>query len=117
MAATVTQPRLRRSDCSGPGIHRVRRGRGFRFDRGFFRVGGEDYAVRNETYGLATMHKKHVRLRDEVLLFDYPAKHGGRRCPSLGHVAEPHLPHCVLATNDESTAGRPARLTDESTSS
>ena len=24
-------------------------------DRGFFRVGGEDYAVRNESYGLATM--------------------------------------------------------------
>ena len=30
-------------------------------DRGFFRVGGEDYAVENESYGLATMHKSHVR--------------------------------------------------------
>ena len=26
-------------------------------DRGFFRVGGEDYAVENETYGLATMQQ------------------------------------------------------------
>ncbi len=52
-------------------------------DRGFFRVGGEDYAVRNETYGLATMHKRHVRLRDGVLLFDYPAKHGKRRIQAV----------------------------------
>jgi DNA topoisomerase IB len=48
-------------------------------DRGFFRVGGEDYAVRNESYGLATMKKGHVELRDEVLVFDYPAKSGQRR--------------------------------------
>jgi DNA topoisomerase IB len=52
-------------------------------DRGFFRVGGEDYAVRNETYGLATMQKRHVRLRDEVLFFDYPAKHGKRRVQAV----------------------------------
>ena len=32
-------------------------------DRGFFRIGSEDYAVRNETYGLATMKKRHVRPR------------------------------------------------------
>ena len=30
-------------------------------DRGFFRIGGEDYAVRNESYGLATMKKSHVQ--------------------------------------------------------
>ena len=189
MAATVVTPRLRRSDCSGTGIRRVRHGRGFRYldgdgepvgddevltriaelvippawrdvwicpfpyghiqatgidaagrkqylyhprwrelrdqakfddmvvfartlprlrervdadlrrgdlsfdhvcataarmlDRGFFRVGGEDYAVRNETYGLATMQKRHVRLRDDVLLFDYPAKHGKRRVQAV----------------------------------
>jgi DNA topoisomerase-1 len=47
-------------------------------DRGLFRVGGEDYAVRNETYGLATMKKRHVRLRGDVLTFDYPSKHGKR---------------------------------------
>jgi DNA topoisomerase I len=52
-------------------------------DRGFFRVGGEDYAVRNESYGLATMKKRHVRLRGEVLLFDYPAKHGKRRVQAV----------------------------------
>jgi len=52
-------------------------------DRGFFRVGGEDYAVQNETYGLATMRKRHVRLRDEVLLFDYPSKQGKRRVQAV----------------------------------
>jgi DNA topoisomerase IB len=52
-------------------------------DRGFFRVGGEDYAVRNESYGLATMKKRHVRLRGEVLLFDYPAKSGKRRVQAV----------------------------------
>jgi DNA topoisomerase IB len=52
-------------------------------DRGFFRVGSEDYAVRNETYGLATMKKRHVRLRGDVLLFDYPSKHGKRRVQAV----------------------------------
>jgi len=53
-------------------------------DRGFFRVGGEDYAVENETYGLATMHKKHVELLgDDVLMFDYPAKSGKRRVQNV----------------------------------
>jgi DNA topoisomerase I len=52
-------------------------------DRGFFRVGGEDYAVENESYGLATMHKRHVTLRDGYLTFDYPAKSGRRRVQSI----------------------------------
>jgi DNA topoisomerase IB len=52
-------------------------------DRGFFRVGGEDYAVTNKSYGLATMLKKHVRLRGDVLVFDYPAKHGKRRVQAV----------------------------------
>jgi DNA topoisomerase IB len=53
-------------------------------DRGFFRVGGEDYAVENESYGLATIHKRHVRLLPgNTLLFDYPAKSGQRRVQSI----------------------------------
>jgi DNA topoisomerase I len=53
-------------------------------DRGFFRVGGEDYAVENESYGLATIHKKHVQLLDDNRLrFDYPAKSGQRRVQSI----------------------------------
>jgi DNA topoisomerase I len=52
-------------------------------DRGFFRVGGEDYAVENETYGLATMLKQHVTVRDGLIVFDYPAKHGKRRVQNV----------------------------------
>ena len=48
-------------------------------DRGFFRVGGEDYAVTNKSYGLATIRKEHVRLNGDTLLFDYPAKSGKRQ--------------------------------------
>jgi DNA topoisomerase IB len=64
-------------------------------DRGFFRIGSEDYAVTNESYGLATMKKRHVRVRGEMLLFDYPAKSGKRRVQA---VVDPVLADaiCVL---------------------
>jgi len=52
-------------------------------DRGFFRIGSEDYAVKNQTYGLATMKRRHCRLKDDVLLFDYPAKHSKRRIQAV----------------------------------
>lgn len=48
-------------------------------DRGFFRIGSEDYAVTNASYGLATMLKQHVTLDGERIEFDYPAKSGKRR--------------------------------------
>jgi DNA topoisomerase I len=63
-------------------------------DRGFFRIGSEDYAVRNETYGLATMRKRHVSLRGDVLVFDYPAKHGKRRVQA---VIDPAVAEVVAA--------------------
>jgi DNA topoisomerase-1 len=53
-------------------------------DRGFFRIGTEEYSVQNETYGLATMHKSHVTLEDGgVMVFDYPAKSGKRRIQAV----------------------------------
>jgi DNA topoisomerase-1 len=52
-------------------------------DRGFFRVGGEDYAVENETYGLATMRKSHVTVGEDTITFDYPAKSGQRHVRSI----------------------------------
>jgi DNA topoisomerase I len=49
-------------------------------DRGFFRIGSEEYSARNESYGLATMRKEHVTLTgDDGMVFDYPAKSGRRR--------------------------------------
>jgi hypothetical protein len=53
-------------------------------DRGFFRIGGESYAEENDTYGLATMKRRHVRLLPEnVLVFDYTSKGGKRRLQSI----------------------------------
>jgi DNA topoisomerase I len=48
-------------------------------DRGSFRIGSEDYAEENETYGLATLQRQHVSLDGDVIAFDYPAKSGLRR--------------------------------------
>jgi DNA topoisomerase-1 len=53
-------------------------------DRGFFRVGTEEYAEQNETYGLATMLKSHVTLGDGwILTFDYVSKGGKQRVQSI----------------------------------
>ncbi|MGH2841401.1 MAG: DNA topoisomerase IB, partial [Solirubrobacteraceae bacterium] len=63
-------------------------------DRGFFRIGSEDYAVTNQSYGLATMRKEHLSCRGETLQFDYPAKSGKRRVQA---VVDPEVAS-VLAT-------------------
>jgi DNA topoisomerase I len=53
-------------------------------DRGFFRIGSEGYAEENETYGLATMRKRHVAVNGESVVFDYEAKGGARRVQVVG---------------------------------
>jgi DNA topoisomerase IB len=82
-------PRLRRRvarDLAGDGMPRdkvlacaVRL-----LDRGFFRIGSEDYAEENDTYGIATMKKRHVTVSDDQVSFDYEAKGGRRRLQSVG---------------------------------
>ncbi|HEX2373756.1 MAG TPA: DNA topoisomerase IB [Actinomycetota bacterium] len=52
-------------------------------DRGFFRMGTEGYAEQNQTYGLATIQKRHVRLDGDLITFDYVAKSGKRRLTSV----------------------------------
>jgi DNA topoisomerase-1 len=56
-------------------------------DRGFFRIGSEDYAEENETYGLATMRKRHVSVSGDTVVFDYEAKGGKRRVQVVGDRA------------------------------
>lgn len=48
-------------------------------DIGMFRIGGEEYAETHETYGVATIEKRHVRVHAGSATFDYPAKGGKRR--------------------------------------
>jgi DNA topoisomerase IB len=54
---------------------------------GFFRIGSEQYAADNESYGLATLRKEHVRVEDDgVMVFDFPAKSGQRRRQGIQDV-------------------------------
>jgi DNA topoisomerase IB len=53
-------------------------------ERGFFRIGSEEYAEDNRSYGLATMRKEHVTIEDGgLMVFDFPAKSGQRRVQGL----------------------------------
>jgi DNA topoisomerase IB len=61
-------------------------------DRGFFRIGSEDYAEENDTYGIATMRKRHVTIDGDEVRFDYEAKGGLRR---LQTVADPAVARIV----------------------
>jgi DNA topoisomerase I len=47
-------------------------------DLGFFRIGSERYAAQNETYGLATLRRRHVRFERGHAVFDYRTK-GAKR--------------------------------------
>jgi DNA topoisomerase-1 len=61
---------------------------------GFFRIGGETYAEQNDTYGLATLRKEHVRVRKDSVEFDYDAKSGQRRqC----QVVDPDVREVIVA--------------------
>jgi DNA topoisomerase IB len=57
-------------------------------DLGFFRIGGEQYADENGSYGLATIRREHVSLIGGAVVFDYPAKNGKRR---IQHLADEDL--------------------------
>jgi DNA topoisomerase IB len=52
-------------------------------DLGFFRIGSERYATENETFGLATLRKRHLRLEGGEAVFDYRAKGGKRHVQSV----------------------------------
>jgi DNA topoisomerase I len=73
----------------GPTRERVLAGAVRLLDRGFFRIGSEAYAEENDTYGLATMKKRHVSLQPgNLLVFDYTSK-GGRR--HLQSIVDPEV--------------------------
>jgi DNA topoisomerase I len=81
-------PRLRRRvgedlAAEDPSRDRVLAGAVRLLDRGFFRIGGEEYAEDNDSYGLATMRKRHVSVDGTGILFDYESKGGRRRVQSI----------------------------------
>jgi DNA topoisomerase IB len=98
LAFARTVPRLRKvaaEDLRGRGRRRELACAVRLLDRGFFRVGGEEYVEGNGSYGLATLSKSHVELAsDGSLVFDYPAKSGKRR---LQAVVDPEVYEVVAA--------------------
>jgi DNA topoisomerase IB len=52
-------------------------------DLGFFRIGSEKYAEENETYGLATLRKRHVSFERGLIVFAYEAKNANRRVQTI----------------------------------
>ena len=52
-------------------------------DLGFFRVGSERYAAENETYGLATLRRGHLRFEHGEAVFDYRNPTCGGAYPSI----------------------------------
>ncbi len=65
-------------------------------DRGFFRVGSEDYVIENESYGLATMRREHCIIDGDRLVFDYPSKSGKRRVQA---VVDPEVAEAITGLN------------------
>ena len=64
-------------------------------DLGFFRIGGEQYASENQSYGLATLRKEHVRIsRSGEITLEFTGKSG-----KLWHrsLAEPEVVEVVSA--------------------
>jgi DNA topoisomerase IB len=62
-------------------------------DLGFFRIGSEEYAAENGTFGLATVLREHVTCRRGHVTFEYPAKGSKDRYQS---VAEENV--CKVVT-------------------
>jgi DNA topoisomerase IB len=56
-------------------------------DLGFFRIGGEQYAAENGSYGLATIEKHHVHVAADEVVFEYPAKSGQARLVAVADAA------------------------------
>jgi DNA topoisomerase-1 len=64
-------------------------------DIGFFRVGSEEYAEQNNTFGLATIRRDHTTVdADGTVTFDYVAKSGKQRVHA---VADPQVCEVVTA--------------------
>ncbi len=72
-------------------------------DLGFFRVGSEQYAAQNQTFGLATLRKEHVTCaRGGEVRFDFVAKSGKQRVQSL---AEPEVCAAVASLKRRRSGG------------
>ncbi len=72
-------------------------------DLGFFRIGSEGYVEENETYGLASLEKRHARVDGDTVTFDYTAKFGKRRLQTL---VDPEVAEVVSALTARRAGGQ-----------
>src|SRR5205823_3637356 len=71
-------------------------------DLGFFRVGGEEYAQANGTFGLATIRREHVRVQRGGVIFEYLAKGNLERVQSIVDPAVLAVVRALLRRRDDS---------------
>ena len=71
-------------------------------DLGFFRIGSERYAAENETFGLATLRRGHVRIERGAAVFDYSSK-GAKRHQQ--EIADPVIVPTVKALKNRRGGG------------
>lgn len=45
-------------------------------DKAYFRVGNEEYAAANQSYGLTTLRSKHTEVKGDSIIFDFVGKSG-----------------------------------------
>ena len=73
-------------------------------ERGFFRVGNEEYARDNHTYGLTTLLRGQVRVRGGTLGFDYTAKEHLHRVVEVRDEQAAAVVRALLRRTEESPA-------------
>lgn len=71
IAGSLQQPGLARERVLAAAVRMI--------DEGVFRTGGEQYAQDNQTFGAATLQRRHVRVERDRVHFGYQAKGGIRR--------------------------------------
>ncbi|HEX7353287.1 MAG TPA: DNA topoisomerase IB [Mycobacteriales bacterium] len=77
------------ADLARPGMPRARvlAAAARLLDLGFFRIGSEQYEEENGTFGLTTLHRRHVTVSAGRVTFDYVAKSGQHRMTSIADPA------------------------------
>jgi DNA topoisomerase-1 len=73
-------------------------------DLGFFRVGSERYARDNDTYGLTTLSREHVRVCGDTVHFDYIAKEHKHRVVEVVDPAVARWVRRLISRPDDGSA-------------
>ena len=72
-------------------------------DLGLFRVGSDQYAEENESFGLSTLRRGHIRFERGAAVFDYKAKGSHRQ---VQEVADPPAVKALRALARRKSGGR-----------